>query len=149
MYFWMRSRISRLAMAQLRLVEARSLARGGYPDRACSHRICPCGRSMRSQHGPHRAPAEKSCASDILQQGVEIQGGASPEIQCMRLQKDLRGPSPLIVQQGEEFPFRVELGGRAELGQHLARDAVDAHAGCAPSLLPGLATCRSTAIMRS
>ena len=66
---------------------------------------------------------------DTLQQGVEIQGGAAPEIQCMRLQKDLRGPSPLIVQQGEEFPFRVELGGSAELGQHLARDAVDAHAG--------------------
>ena len=41
--------------------------------------------------------AEKSCASDILQQHVEIQGGAAPEIQCMRLQKDLRGPSPLIV----------------------------------------------------
>ena len=33
------------------------------------------------------------------------------------------------MQQGEEFPFRVELGGGAELGQHLARDAVDAHAG--------------------
>jgi hypothetical protein len=47
----------------------------------------------------------------------------------MLLQKDLRGPSPLIVQQRKEFPFRVELGGSAELGQHLARDAVDAHAG--------------------
>jgi hypothetical protein len=36
----------------------------------------------------------------------------------MRLQKDLRGSSPLIVQQRKEFPFRVELGGGAELGQH-------------------------------
>ena len=50
-------------------------------------------------------------------------GGAAPEIQCIRLQKDLSGPSPLIVQQGEEFPFRVELGGSAELRYHLARDA--------------------------
>ena len=57
-----------------------------------------------------------SChASDILQQDVEIQGGAAPEIQCMRLQKDLSGPSPLVVQQREEFPFCVELGGGAEL----------------------------------
>jgi len=57
-----------------------------------------------------------SChASDILQQDVEIQGGAAPEIQCMRLQKDLSGPSPLVVQQREEFPFRVDLGGSAEL----------------------------------
>ena len=47
----------------------------------------------------------------------------------MALQKDLRRPSPLIPQQGEEFPFRVELGGRAELRQYLARNAVDAHAG--------------------
>jgi hypothetical protein len=47
----------------------------------------------------------------------------------MALQKDLSRPSPLIAQQGEEFPFRVELGGSAELGQYLARDAVDAHAG--------------------
>ena len=47
----------------------------------------------------------------------------------MALQKDLRRPSPLIAQQGEEFPFRVELGGRAELRQYLARNAVDAHAG--------------------
>ena len=39
----------------------------------------------------------------------------------MALQKDLRRPSPLIAQQGEEFPFRVELGGSAELGQYLAR----------------------------
>src|SRR4029077_8906615 len=59
---------------------------------------------------------------------------AAPEIQCMRLQKDLCGPSPLIVQQAKEFPFRVELGGSAELGQHLARDAVDAHAGPLRSL---------------
>jgi hypothetical protein len=35
----------------------------------------------------------------------------------------------LIAQQGEEFPFRVELRGSAELGQYLARNAVDAHAG--------------------
>jgi hypothetical protein len=42
---------------------------------------------------------------------------------------DLRRPSPFIVQQGEECPFRVELGGRTEPGQHLARDAVDTHAG--------------------
>src|SRR6478752_5032480 len=47
----------------------------------------------------------------------------------MALQKDLCRPSPLIAQQGEEFPFRVELGGSAELGQYLARNAVDAHAG--------------------
>src|ERR1700726_4107240 len=47
----------------------------------------------------------------------------------MALQKDLRRPSPLIAQQGEEFPFRVELGGSAELGQYLTRNAVDAHAG--------------------
>jgi hypothetical protein len=65
----------------------------------------------------------------LLQQHVEVQGGAAPEIQCMRLQKDLRGSSPLIVQQRKEFPFRVELGRGAELGQQLARDAVDAHAG--------------------
>src|SRR5271166_275688 len=75
------------------------------------------------------ASSSPTSASDTLQKGVEFQGGAAPEIQCMRLQKDLRGPSPLIVQQGKEFPFRVELGGGAELGQHLARDAVDAHAG--------------------
>jgi hypothetical protein len=57
-----------------------------------------------------------SChASDTLQQDVEIKGGPSPEIQCMRLQKGLSGPSPLVVQQGEEFPFRVELGGSPEL----------------------------------
>ena len=64
----------------------------------------------------------------ILEQNVEIQGGAAP-IRCMGLQKDLRRPSPLIAQQGEEFPFRVELGGGAKLGQHLARDTVDTHAG--------------------
>lgn len=46
----------------------------------------------------------------------------------MRIQKGLRRPSPLIVQQREEFPFRVELGGGAELGKHVAGDAVDAHA---------------------
>ena len=56
----------------------------------------------------------------------------------MALQKDLRRPSPLIAQQGEEFPFRVELGGSAELGQYLARNAVDAHAG----LLRALAVAR-------
>src|SRR5712671_4125950 len=57
--------------------------------------------------------AKKSHALDILQQDVEIQGGAAPEIQCVRLQKDLSGPSSLVVQQREEFPFRVELGGSA------------------------------------
>ena len=41
--------------------------------------------------------AEKSCASDILQQGVEIQSGAAPEIQRVGLHEDLCGPSPLIV----------------------------------------------------
>ena len=76
--------------------------------------------SFRCQPDQKRESDKKSYASDTLQQDVEIQGGAVPEIQCMRLQKDLRGPSPLIVQQGEEFPFRVELGGSAKLGQHLA-----------------------------
>ena len=33
--------------------------------------------------------SEKSHASDTLQQDVEIHGGAAPEIQCMRPQKDL------------------------------------------------------------
>src|SRR5271166_5065941 len=73
--------------------------------------------------------AEKSHSSDLFQQDIEIQSRAASEIGCMVLQKDLRGSSPLIVQQGEELPFRVELGGSAELGQHLARDAMDAHAG--------------------
>jgi hypothetical protein len=62
------------------------------------------GRQVRARNGlvqcnkgaPARS-AEKSCASDTLQQGVEIQGGVAPEIQCMRLQKDLSRPSPLIV----------------------------------------------------
>ena len=47
----------------------------------------------------------------------------------MGLQKDLGRSSPLIAQQGEEFPFRVELGGGTELGQHFARDNVDTHGG--------------------
>ena len=72
--------------------------------------------------------AEKSHSLDLFQQDIEIQSGAAPEVGCVVLQKDLRGSSPLIVQQGKEFPFRVELGGGAELGQHLARDAMDAHA---------------------
>jgi hypothetical protein len=46
----------------------------------------------------------------------------------MRLQENLRRPSSLIVQEREEFPFRIELGGGTELGQHLASDAMDAHA---------------------
>jgi hypothetical protein len=54
-------------------------------------------RCQPDQQSESDKNAEKSCASDILQQHVEIQGGAAPEIQCMRLQKDLRGPSPLIV----------------------------------------------------
>ncbi len=47
----------------------------------------------------------------------------------MRLQKHLRRPSPFGVQEREELPFRVELRGGAKSGQHLASDAVDAHAG--------------------
>ena len=39
------------------------------------------------------------------------------------------GPSPLIVQESEELPFSIELRGGAKFGQHLARDAVDAHTG--------------------
>src|SRR5664279_5255530 len=46
----------------------------------------------------------------------------------MRLKKGLRGPSPFSVQEREELPFRIELRGGAELGQHLASDAVDTHA---------------------
>src|SRR5664279_3831427 len=47
----------------------------------------------------------------------------------MHLKKRLRRPSPLRVQEREELPFRIELGGGAKLGQHLASDAVDTHAG--------------------
>src|SRR6201982_1025811 len=46
----------------------------------------------------------------------------------MRLQKHLRRPSSLIVQESEELPFSIELRGCAKFGQHLASDAVDAHA---------------------
>jgi hypothetical protein len=73
--------------------------------------------------------ADKPHASDLFQQSINIEGGAAPEVHCMGLQKDLRRPSPFIVQKREEFPFRVELGGGAELRHHLARDAVDAHTG--------------------
>ena len=73
----------------------------------------------------HREPGRR-CRS---LQDIKIQSGAASKIRCMALQKDLRRPSPLIAQQGEEFPFRVELGGSAKLGQHLARNAVDTHAG--------------------
>ncbi len=45
----------------------------------------------------------------------------------MRLQKDLRRPSPLIAQESEELPFSIELRGSAKFGQHLASNAVDAH----------------------
>jgi len=76
-----------------------------------------------------KSNAEQPHGFRHLQQHVEIQGGAAPEIGCVRFQKGLRGPSPLIVQQGEEFPFSIELGGSAELGHHLARDPVDSHAG--------------------
>jgi hypothetical protein len=67
--------------------------------------------------------------SNLFQQRIDIQSGVAPETGCVRLQKQLRGPSPLIVQQGEEFPLRVELGRGAELREHLARDAVNPHAG--------------------
>jgi hypothetical protein len=61
--------------------------------------------------------------------GIRSRFDPAPEVHCMGLQKDLRRPSPFIVQKREEFPFRVELGGGAELRHHLARDAVDAHTG--------------------
>src|SRR5271166_6271140 len=88
------------------------------------------GRGDKRLGCPLRAEnADKSHWSDTLEHNVEIQGGAASKIRCMGLQKDLRRPSPFIAQQGEEFPFRVELGGGTELGQHLARDTVDTHAG--------------------
>jgi hypothetical protein len=52
---------------------------------------------------------QTSYGQTLLQQHVEIQGGAAHEIQCMRLQKDLRGSSPLIVQQRKEFPLLVSV----------------------------------------
>jgi hypothetical protein len=89
----------------------------------------PASIRQPDEQPERKEDAEKPHASDTLQQHVEIQAGAAPEIDCVRFQKGLRGPSPLIVQQGEEFPFCVELGGSAELGHHLARDPVDSHAG--------------------
>jgi hypothetical protein len=53
--------------------------------------------SQPDQHPESDKNAEKSHASDTLQQHVEIQGGAAPEIECVRFQKGLRGPSSLIV----------------------------------------------------
>jgi hypothetical protein len=41
--------------------------------------------------------ADKSHASDLFQQSVNIEGGAAPEVHCMRLHEDLRRPSPFVV----------------------------------------------------
>ena len=61
-----------------------------------------------------------------------------------------RRAAPLVAQHAQEVPFGVELRGIAEIDHDVARDAVNAHAGPrAPSLSPGSATCRSSAIMRS
>ena len=112
-------------------------ASNGSPANAAA-RMAAAGASRRTLQPaigePDQEPegdenAEKSHGSDLFQQIVDIEGGAAPEVHRMRLQEDLRRPSPLIVQQSEELPFRIELRGGAKLGQHLASDAVDAHAG--------------------
>jgi hypothetical protein len=56
------------------------------------------------------------------------------------------------VLQSSNFvsPFRVGLGGSAELCQHLVRNAVDTHAGPLRALaVARIGDCRSKAIMRS
>src|ERR1700749_3596850 len=77
--------------------------------RQALHKIAHQARSVLTRH------------QDPKWSGVQDPMHGSP--------KDFRRPSPLIAQQAEELPFRVELGGSAELGQHLARNAVDTHAG--------------------
>jgi hypothetical protein len=64
----------------------------------------PFGLDNRTLRQPDQQPqsdknAKKSHSSDLFQQDIEIQRGAAPEIRCVCLQKDLRGPSPFIVQQ--------------------------------------------------
>src|SRR5579872_5810659 len=65
--------------------------------------------------------------SALRQQHVEIGGGALAEIVAMRFEKFVRGAAAFLVQERDELPLRVELGGGAELRQHVGDDAVGAH----------------------
>ena len=73
-----------------------------------------------------RAPSAAN--AEAFQQAVDIQRRAPAEIAAVRGEERLGGAPAFVAQQGEERPFRVELGRRAELDQHVAADHVHAHA---------------------
>src|SRR6185312_14078008 len=66
---------------------------------------------------------------DAVQQGIEIERGAAPDVGAAGGKESVCGRSALVAQYAEKRPLRIELGGVTKLAESLARNAVDAHAG--------------------
>ena len=96
----------------------RLAGQGGREDRGGrrEQEHAPAAVGEPDQQPERDEDAEEPHAVRSLEQNVEIERRALAEIHRVRVQKRLRGFSPLVAQEGEERPFRVELRGRAEFG---------------------------------
>src|ERR1700735_3082978 len=72
--------------------------------------------------------------SHSLEQNVDIQGRALAEIVRVSVEKGPSSFSPLVAQEREELPFRIELRRCAKLGHDVVPDDMHAHLGPEPAL---------------
>src|SRR5262245_35089007 len=86
----------------------------------------PRSASHMSSANPSRIPI-RPMGSDALEQLVEVEGGASPQIVVVGSQECVTRAPPLVAQHAQKCPLGVELRRIAELYHHVAGDVVDAH----------------------
>src|SRR5690242_11311554 len=93
---------------------------------ASSRMLQPRYASHTSSARPSRMP-NSPIASHVVQQDVEIIGGASAQIPAMRRKERFCGGAPSVTKHAQEVPLGVEFRGGAEIDHQVARYAVNAH----------------------
>ena len=97
-------------LGQVRKQRLAAEQRGNERCKRRQQKHAPAAKSEQDEQGEPDEEAEKTHASALRQQDVEIGGRLPADVGTVRGEKRVRGQAPLGAQHRDELPFGVELG---------------------------------------